>query len=150
MGKITNIGHAVLRVSDIGAAVDFYHGVLGLELIEQDARGASFAIGARKAYHDFRVFKPREEEASRGTLGLAHIALRLDGDLEELRLFYQHVVEHGVPVTALRDHGPLCSVYVTDPDGNEMEVYVDTEVLLGPAEDGQPRKSRVDFAPVGD
>jgi catechol-2,3-dioxygenase len=44
---------------------------------------------------------------------------------EELRKIYQELKGHGVTIVGTADHTVTHSLYILDPDGNELELYVD-------------------------
>ena len=125
MAAINRVGHVVLYVSDVGAAVDFYRDALGMETVRyDDERGMAFmSFGAQ--HHDIGLFRIRGE-ATRGSLGLAHVALVIDGGLKELEELHGRLVSCGAKIKSLTDHGMTKSVYFEDPDGNRLEIYCDT------------------------
>ena len=45
--------------------------------------------------------------------------------MTELETVYQRLNELGYPVEGLSDHTISHSLYLRDPDGNEVELYVD-------------------------
>jgi catechol 2,3-dioxygenase len=120
---IERIGHAVLRVSDVETAVAFYRDVLGMEAVRHDPSNAAF-MSFGTLHHDIGLFKDKGG-GTRGSLGLAHLALRLPGGDPELRDAYAKLKAAGVEVDHATDHGMTHSVYFHDPDGNTLEIYVD-------------------------
>ncbi len=58
-------------------------------------------------------------------VGLYHIGLKIGDSDEELREAARQLREAGVPVVGTADHTVTHSLYVLDPDGNEVELYVD-------------------------
>ena len=44
---------------------------------------------------------------------------------DDLREAYQHLVDEGVTLVGTADHTVTHSLYILDPDGNEIELYVD-------------------------
>ena len=125
MAAIKRIGHVVLYVSDVQAAVDFYRDALGMETVRYDSeRGMAFmSFGAQ--HHDIGLFKVRDE-GTRGTLGLGHIALPVEGGIKELEEMHGRLASYGAKIRSLTDHGMTKSVYFEDPDGNRLEIYFDT------------------------
>ncbi len=125
MAAINRVGHVVLYVSDVSAAVDFYRDAMGMETVRYDAeRGMAFmSFGTQ--HHDIGLFKVRGEE-TKGNLGLGHIAFVIDGGLKELEELHGRLVSHGAEIRSLTDHGMTKSVYFSDPDGNRLEIFCDT------------------------
>ena len=60
-------------------------------------------------------------------MGLYHVALRIGHSLEELRAAKAHLEAHGIQELRLRDHTVSQSIYLNDPDGNGLELYVDAD-----------------------
>ena len=129
MPEINRVGHVVLRVSDVDAAVAFYAGKLGMEVARRSEDAAFMSFGTQ--HHDIGLFKVKGE-ATKGNLGLGHVALLINGGTDELRALHDRLVERGVEVVSTTDHGMTHSVYFNDPDGNRLEIYCD--VFADPAE----------------
>ncbi len=120
---IERVGHVVLRVSNVDASTAFYRDVLGMQVTSfRPGLGAFLSFGT--LHHDIALFQAKED-ASRGDLGLAHIAMRLSGGDMELRSAYDQLKVAGVEIRSTTDHGMTHSVYFSDPDGNTLEVYTD-------------------------
>ena len=124
MAHVNKIGHVVLWVSDVDEAVDFYRDMLGMETVRYDhERGMAFmSFGTQ--HHDIALFRVKIP-ATRGSLGLAHVAMQVDGNLENLKDMHDRLVDNQIDVR-LTDHGMTKSVYFSDPDGNELELFVET------------------------
>ncbi len=124
---IQSLGHAVLKVRDLKRAEEFYHGVLGLPVATHwpEGRMIFFTLGN---HHDFAVREVGEEAPGPDPngVGLAHVAFCLGDNLEELRAFKERLEQAGVPIDRLADHNVSASIYLRDPDGNGLELYVDT------------------------
>jgi catechol 2,3-dioxygenase len=120
---IQRTGHVAIRVRDLEAAKRFYGDVLGMKLGgEIPGQGLFFRFG--DYHHDIAVFKADDgaEPASKKHAGIAHIALVAD-NFETVRNMYRRLREHNVPIVRTIDHGATKSVYFTDPDGIELEIY---------------------------
>jgi len=120
---IERVGHIVLRVADVETSVAFYRDVLGMETMRENPGTAAF-MSFGTLHHDIGLFKDNGDR-TRGTLGLAHVALRLPGGDAELRVAYDKLKAAGVEVDHTTDHGMTHSFYFADPDGNTLEIYVD-------------------------
>jgi catechol 2,3-dioxygenase len=125
--KIKALGHVVLRVSDRARAEQFYNGVLGLPICARFEQGgmkmAFFTLGN---HHDFAVMEaPGREGDSRGAAnGLEHVAFKIGDSLDDLREAKALLEAAGVKPTPI-DHEVTKSLYFEDPDGNQVELYVD-------------------------
>ena len=122
MAKIKKVGHVVLGVRDPARSVKFYTEVLGMELVKvlDDMQMAFFSFGERD--HDIAVIKVPDEQPV-GSSGLAHTALEIEGDQEQLRELYERLKRYGARVEFTADHVLTKSVYFFDPDGNRPEIF---------------------------
>jgi catechol 2,3-dioxygenase len=120
---IQRTGHIAIRVRDLDNAKRFYGDILGMKLgMEMPGQGLFFRFNSY--HHDLAVFKARDgaEPASKNHAGVAHIALVAD-DFETVLGMYRRLRECGVPVSRTIDHGATKSIYFSDPDGIELEIY---------------------------
>jgi catechol 2,3-dioxygenase len=134
MIKVQNVGHVVLKVRDLERAARFYRDVLGLREVARATFGGRMvffsATGAN--HHDIALFEvgpdaaPHEDKQ----VGLYHVALRIGNSLEELRAARAHLAASGVEALRLRDHAVSQSIYLNDPDGNGLELYVDGDPAI--------------------
>lgn len=122
MARIQRVGHVVLRVTDVPKAEAFYRDALGMETVRRSEGAAFMSFGTQ--HHDIGLFSVRGEQ-TRGNVGLGHVALVAEGGMAELEALHQRLVDHGVEIVSLTDHGMTKSVYFNDPDGNRLEIYVD-------------------------
>ena len=58
-------------------------------------------------------------------LGLYHIGFKVGEDLAALRATRERLARANVPIDGSADHTVSQSPYVRDPDGNEVELFVD-------------------------
>jgi catechol 2,3-dioxygenase len=56
---------------------------------------------------------------------LYHIGIKIGDSLEELRTAKKELEQRGIPISGMSDHTVTQSLYLQDPDGNEVELYVD-------------------------
>ena len=136
------VGHVHLRVADLDRAIGFYHDLLGLG-VTADGRefGLDAAFLAAGDYHHHVGLNTWESAGGTppppGHTGLYHVAF-LYPDRRELGRAVGRLVDHGYPVGSASDHGGTVSVYLSDPDGNGVELYYDRprSDWFGP--DGRP------------
>jgi len=133
MPKINKIAHVVLAVSDVEKSKAFYRDVLGMELIsDRPDQGPSAFLSFGSQHHDLAIFEA-PIGAQRGELGLIHVALQLDGGVDELKKMVKHLRAHEVRVSSPVTHGITNSVYFSDPDGHTLEIYAE---VFATAEEG--------------
>jgi catechol 2,3-dioxygenase len=58
------------------------------------------------------------------------VGIKLGDSLEELRTAKRELEQAGVSIDGMSDHTVTQSLYVKDPDGNEVELYVDANESL--------------------
>lgn len=122
----TRIGHVHLKVSDLERAVAFYRDVLGFTETTRLGRQAAFLSAG--GYHHHIGLNTWESAGGtlppRGTTGLYHFAILLPSR-RALAEAVQGLIEHDWPIGGAADHGVSEAVYLNDPDGNGIELYVD-------------------------
>jgi catechol 2,3-dioxygenase len=126
--NVQGVGHVVLKVRSLERAVQFYGNVLGLKEVGRlGAKMAFFSAGTN--HHDLAVLEVGAGATlpDRGAVGLYHVALKIGNDLEALRAAKAHLDAHGVEILALREHRVSQSIYLNDPDGNGLELFVDAD-----------------------
>ena len=120
------IGHVHLKVSDLDRAVTFYRDVLGLELQQKLGNEAAFLSWGGYHHHiGLNIWQSRggSPPPSRAT-GLYHLAI-LYPNRKSLAAAFKRLIDHDVPISGASDHGVSEAIYLNDPDGNGIEIYVD-------------------------
>jgi catechol 2,3-dioxygenase len=121
------IGHIVLKVRSLERSRPFYTEVLGLEVMKELPEVKMvFLASNRRDHHEIALAEVGERAGApkQGDVGLAHCAFRLKG-MEDLVAAYREFKQRGVPISFTVNHGVTRSIYFLDPDGNQLEVYVD-------------------------
>lgn len=122
----TRVGHVHLKVADLDRAIAFYQGVLGFAVMQQ--YGAQAAFLSAGGYHHHIGLNTWESAGGTppppGHTGLYHTAF-LFPDRASLGAAIKRVVAAGIPLDGAADHGVSEAVYLTDPDGNGVELYRD-------------------------
>jgi catechol 2,3-dioxygenase len=130
-----------LRVQDIDRSVDYYTR-LGLVVVrdERDQQGnGSVGLGAGSS-NSREILSLRTlaggRPRPRHTAGLYHFAL-LVPDEEELGSFLQHCIDERIALAGVSDHLVSQALYLSDPEGNGIEVYADRPRESWPSWNGQ-------------
>jgi catechol 2,3-dioxygenase len=128
---VRELGHLVLYVENAERSARFYREVLGWHQILPAAGepvGQVAAFSGGRTHHELLLIQvgPGAEPIPNGRrLGLYHFGLRVGDTDEELRAALHRVESAGGTVLGMSDHTVTHSVYIADPDGNEVELYVD-------------------------
>ena len=127
MSNPIEIGHLVLNVTDVEKSAAFYRDVVGFQLARYRPDGSGAFLTCGVVHHNLALFKapPDAEPKRKGQIGLNHFAFKVES-YQALQDAHQRLVEHGAVIVRTTDHGMNRSVYFQDPDGIEMELYVDT------------------------
>jgi catechol 2,3-dioxygenase len=130
----TRIGHVHLRTSDIDRVRGFYVDVLGFDVITEardvpgwGTTGDILFVSAGGYHHHlgFNTWKsaggPPQPD---GVAGLHHVAI-LYPTRAGLADAVRRLQAVDWPLRQLTDHGTHEAVYISDPDGNDLELYWD-------------------------
>jgi glyoxylase I family protein len=131
--QIRNIDHLVLRVRNIDAMRKFYCDVLGAEHIGYRPKFAMSHLRVGECVLDLVEAEKRGLAAPEaGRLNLDHFCFRVEPFDQEA--IVAHLKRHNVAIGPIRERygaeGNGVSIYLTDPEGNTVE-------LKGPS-DGKP------------
>lgn len=122
----TRIGHIHLKVSDLDKALAFYQGLLGFELMQQYGTQAAFVSAGGYHHHiGLNTWHSKGSGPAPGNApGLYHTAI-LYPTRKDLAAILQRLIDAKYPLTGASDHGVSEALYLSDPDGNGVELYWD-------------------------
>ena len=128
---VRELGHLVLYVRDVGRSADFYRDVLGWRQIlpepGQDPVGAA-AFSSGRTHHELLLIEVGPDAAPvppGRRVGMYHFGLKIGDSDDDLRDALRQLEASGATVVGASDHTVTHSLYIEDPDGNEIELYVD-------------------------
>ncbi len=119
------IGRVTLKVRNLDKVSDFYRDELGLAVLAQDGRRA--VLGTDSAPLLVLEGDPSAAPSGRHQAGLFHTAFLLP-TRADLARWLRHVADARVPLQGASDHIVSEAIYLADPEGNGIEVYVDRPV----------------------
>jgi catechol-2,3-dioxygenase len=129
MLHIRQIDHLVLRVSDLERMMTFYLDVIGCTLEKVQAEIGLYQVRAGSSLIDLVPVDSKLGRAGGAAPGpqgrnLDHFCLRIDPfDADEIvRHLKKHGVEPGAVESRYGAEGEGPSIYVTDPEGNVVEL----------------------------
>src|SRR3954471_2102023 len=130
------MGPVRLTVADVDGVRDFYRDVIGLTQLE--AANGTVRLGTVDA-SDVPVVElvgdPEAPPRPRGTSGLFHLAI-LVTSRPDLARALQRVAEAGWHLSGASDHLVSEALYLSDPEGNGIELYRDRPREEWPVRDG--------------
>lgn len=132
----TRISYAHLCVSDSDQALRFYRDLLGL--VETRTEGSTTHLSAYGTQKPFLLItedadaKPKDVRSP----GLFHLAF-LYPSRKDLAAILKRLTLHRRPFQGFADHGVSEALYLADPDGNGVELYVDRPRAEWPYRNGQ-------------
>ena len=121
-----DIGHVHLKVAEIERSLDFYCGVLGFELQQRYGEEAAF-VSAGGYHHHIGLNTWHSRGGSpppASSTGLFHIAIRYP-TRRALADALRRLSDAGIGLSGASDHGVSEALYLSDPDGNGIELYWD-------------------------
>lgn len=122
--SVVRLNHAVLFVSDLGRAADFYRDVLEFTTVSEESRFNAVFLRAADSdnHHDLGLFGlgPSAVAKRPGQTGLYHLAWQVPV-IDDLVAIRERLAAAG-GYTGESSHGATLSIYGADPDGNELEI----------------------------
>ena len=124
---MVELGHYVLYVRRMEPMVKFYSDIVGLDIAGTTFGGRATALTGGRTHHELLLLEVGDAPgpAQGRRVGLYHTGWCIGQDDEQLRMALNRCRADGVTVVGMSDHGVSHSLYVHDPDGNEVELYVD-------------------------
>jgi catechol 2,3-dioxygenase len=123
------LGHVVFYVKELERSLAFYRDLLGFKEVGRIFNGAAAALTSGRTHHELLLIQvgdaPGPPMGRRR--GLYHIGIKIGDSLDELRQAKQELEQAGIPIDGMSDHRVSQSLYLKDPDGNEVELYVDAD-----------------------
>lgn len=121
------LGHVHLKVSNLKRSLEFYKDIFDMQITEVEFNYAFLTFGGK--HHDLALQeRAHPDKPKENSIGLYHLAFEVDTE-QELARITQKVIDSNLPCSAV-DHGISKSLYFEDPDGNGIEVYIDTRASL--------------------
>jgi len=119
----TAVGAVHLTVSDLGRSRMFYEQAIGLPARELEDGGLAFGVGDPRALIKLRGDSSAPRLDRRAT-GLFHLAI-LVPSRRDLAFALARLADARWPLDGASDHLVSEALYLSDPDGNGIEIYRD-------------------------
>jgi catechol-2,3-dioxygenase len=122
--QVRRLGHFVIYTSNIDRSIRFYRDVLGYPLSHGTLPHAAIFSGG-ETHHEFIVKQVDSVELANKEPVKYHIGLNIGSSLDELYAARDELKAAGINITGSAQSMLTKSLYLQDPDGNEIELYVD-------------------------
>lgn len=127
MASAPQLSHCGIFVIDIDRMTRFYTQVFGLRLTDQGVGGTfkfklHFLSGTSQQHHQLVLASGRAPDSPSTVMQLSFKVEQID----DLRRVRAAALEDGATHMRGMNHGNAMSIYFQDPEGNTVEVYLDT------------------------
>ena len=113
--------HVQLKVSDLERSLAYYTAIIGFQVLNQTKDTAYLTVDGTSSL--ISLVEVKNAVSPQGFTGLYHFALLLP-TRKDLGNLVQHFIQHNVRLGAA-DHEVSEALYLNDPDGNGIEIYID-------------------------
>ena len=124
---MTELAHVVYYVRNLQSSVHFYTNVVGLEHKGNIFNDQAAILTGGSTHHELLLIQvgdaPGPQQGRR--IGLYHAGWKVGESPDELRRVRDRILENGYDIDGQSDHTVSQSLYLRDPDGNEVELFVD-------------------------
>jgi len=126
-----NLAHVVFYVRDLKASVAFYSEIVGLSLVGKIFNERAAMLTGGSTHHELLLIQVGDAPGPLAgrRIGLYHIGWKIGDDLETLRLMRDRLTAANYSIDGMSDHTVSQSIYLRDPDGNEVELFVDNPTI---------------------
>jgi len=121
------LGHVVFYLKNLDASLKFYSAAVGLSIKEKIFNDRASILTGGRTHHELLLIDVGEAQGplSGKRIGLYHVGWKVGNSLVELTQAKGRIEKLGYLIKAQSDHTVSQSLYLLDPDGNEIELYVD-------------------------
>ena len=121
----TKLGHVHIKVSDLNRSIEFYTRFFNLKVVERIGSHYAFLSGS-EAHHELALQNvgPHAPQPEPDGIGLYHIAFEVP-DRASFANAYKTLTNAEIEVYPV-NHFISWALYFSDPDGNGLEIYLDT------------------------
>ena len=128
--EVKELGHVVLYVRNVERSRLFYRDVLGWKEVGDAFGGKAAAFSSGRTHHELLLIEVGDDATpipGGRRVGMYHFGLKVGESDDELREALAACQAAGVQIVGASDHTVTHSLYILDPDGNEIELYIDVQ-----------------------
>lgn len=128
---MTELGHVVYYVRNLEASTRFYRDAIGLTLVGKIFNDRAALLTGGRTHHELLLIGVGDAEGppTGKRIGLYHVGWKIGESLEDLKQARTRILQLGYTLDGQSDHTVSQSLYLRDPDGNEVELFVDNPVF---------------------
>ena len=121
------LGHVVFYVRKLADSVRFYHEGVGLAVQGKIFNDRAALLSGGRTHHELLLIEVGDADGppQGHRIGLYHVGWKVGDNLEQLKQARDRIEALGYAIEGQSDHTVSQSLYLRDPDGNEVELYVD-------------------------
>jgi len=125
------LGHIVFYVKDLEKSLSFYRDLLKFKELGKAFHNKAAALTSGRTHHEILLIEVGEAPGplTGQRIGLYHIGIKIGDSLDELKQAKTELEQAGITIDGSADHTVSQSLYIRDPDGNEVELYVDASAI---------------------
>jgi catechol 2,3-dioxygenase-like lactoylglutathione lyase family enzyme len=127
MSLTAQLTHFGVHTTDLDRMTDFYTRVMGFVISDTGIGGSGarvvFMTQNPECHHQFVLFDGRPGDMAYNPVN--QISYRLDS-LDTLKAYREKLIAEGITQHRVTDHGNAWALYFRDPEGNPVELYVDS------------------------
>lgn len=125
--RTRHLGHVVFYVRNLQRSLAFYRDLLGLRSLGETFNGRACMLTSGRTHHELMLLEVGDAPPppSGRRVGLYHVGWCIGDTDDELRAAKKRLEAAGVAIVGTSDHWISHSLYLHDPDGNEIELYID-------------------------
>ena len=128
--EVKELGHLVLYVRNVERSRAFYRDVLGWTEVAEAFGGKAAVFSSGRTHHELLLIEVGDDATpipQGRRVGMYHFGLKIGTTDEELQEALRTLLEKNATVVGTADHTVTHSIYIEDPDGNEIELYIDVQ-----------------------
>lgn len=124
---MTELGHVVFYVRDLNRSLAFYRDVVGLRVAGRIFNDRAALLSGGRSHHELLLIHVGDAPGplTGRRIGLYHVGWKIGESRDALLAARERCERAGCPIEGMADHTVSQSLYLHDPDGNEVELFVD-------------------------
>lgn len=128
---MSELGHVVFYVRELQRSLQFYTDIVGLEVQGRIFGDRAALLSGGRTHHELLLIQVGEAQGppQGRRIGLYHVGWKIGDNLGDLVRARARIEALGYAIEAVSDHTVSQSLYLRDPDGNEVELFVDNPAI---------------------